>query len=134
MELIEWSEKFSVGHMLMDTHHKVFFEMVKEFSELPNKGNHEAIKERITFLAEYAAMHLEAEEKLMLHAGYPEYGKHKAVHDAFTREVLSIQESFDKNQATITSDDILKLIQDWLVNHIMGDDMLYRPYVQKLRD
>jgi len=134
MEPVEWDDSFSVGNVLMDAHHQVFFRMVKEFSDFSDKTNRDTIKERIAFLVEYAAMHLGAEEKLMLQAGYPEYYQHKAVHDAFTRKVLSIEESFGKDKTSITSDEILKIIQDWLVNHILGEDMLYLPYVQQLRD
>lgn len=134
MEPVEWDDSFSVGNVLMDAHHKVFFRMAKKFSDFPDKTNHDAIKERIAFLVEYVAMHLGAEEKLMLRAGYPEYYHHKAVHDAFTRRVLAIEEVFDKDQTAITADEILNIIQDWLVNHILGEDMLYMPYVQQLRD
>lgn len=133
MELVEWNDSFSVGNTLMDAHHRVFFEMIKEFSGLADTNDHDAIKERIDFLVEYAAMHLGAEEKLMRKANYPGFDGHKAEHDAFTRELLSIKESFDKDSTSITGDSILKIMQDWLVNHIAGSDKRYMPYVQKLQ-
>jgi hemerythrin-like metal-binding protein len=133
MELVEWNESYSVGNVLMDAHHRIFFETIKEFSEFPDKNNHEAIKQRIEFLIEYAAMHLGAEEKLMLKANYPGLDGHKAVHDAFVQELLSIKESFDKDSTSITADKILQIMQDWLVTHIVGSDKRYMPYVQKLQ-
>lgn len=133
MELVEWKDSFSVGDVLMDAHHRIFFETIKEFSELPDKNDHDATKKRIEFLLEYAAMHLGAEEKLMRQASYPELDEHKAVHDAFVRELLSIKESFDKDPTVITADHILKIMQDWLVNHITVSDKRYMPYVQKLQ-
>ncbi len=133
MELIEWNDSFSVGNVLMDAHHRIFFQMIKEFSELPDKSNCEAIRKRIEFLLEYAAMHLGAEEKLMLMANYPELDGHKAVHDAFVRELLSVKESFDKDPTSITADNILQIMQDWLVTHIMDSDKRYMPYVRKLQ-
>jgi len=63
MELVEWNDSFSVGNILMDMHHRIFFETIKEFSKFADKNNHDAIKRRIEFLIEYAAMHLGAEEK-----------------------------------------------------------------------
>lgn len=134
MELVKWNDTFSVGNALMDAHHRIFFEMIREFSEVPDKNNRDAIKNRIEFLLEYAAMHLGAEEKLMLQANYPEFDSHKAVHDAFAQQAQSIKDSFDKDPTSVAADNILKLMQDWLVNHIIGSDKRYMPYVQKLQD
>ena len=133
MELVEWNDTFSVGNVLMDAHHRIFFGMIKEFSELADKNDREAIKKRIEFLLEYAAMHLGAEERLMREADYPELDEHKAVHDAFVRELLSVKELFDQDPGSVTADRILKIMQDWLVNHIVGSDKRYMPYVQKLQ-
>lgn len=133
MKLVEWNDSFSVGNVLMDAHHRIFFEMIKEFNGLADKNDHNAIKQRIEFLLEYAAMHLGAEEKLMLQANYPEFDGHKAVHDAFVQELLSVKASFDKDPTAITGDNILKIMQDWLVTHIVGSDKRYMPYVQKLQ-
>jgi len=133
MKLVEWSDSFSVGDVLMDAHHRIFFEMIKEFGEHPDKSNHDAIKERIAFLIEYATMHLSAEEKLMLQANYPGFDEHKVVHDAFAQDLLSINASFAKDPNSITADTILKIMQGWLVNHIMDSDKRYAPYVQKLQ-
>ncbi|MFZ2300706.1 MAG: bacteriohemerythrin [Gallionella sp.] len=133
MELVEWNESFSVGNVLMDAHHRIFFEMIKEFSKHAGKNDRDAIKQRIEFLLEYAAMHLGAEEKLMRQANYPELDEHKAIHDAFVRKLLSTKESFDKDPTSVTADGILRIMQDWLVNHIVGSDKRYMPYVQKLQ-
>ena len=132
MELVEWNDSFSVGNALMDAHHQVFFQMIKEFREVPNKGDRDVMKKYVDFLVEYTAMHLGSEEALMHQAGYPELDRHKAVHDAFTRKVLSVAESFDHEQASISADDILKIIEDWLVGHILDEDKRYMPYVEKL--
>jgi hemerythrin-like metal-binding protein len=107
--------------------------MIKEFSKHADKNDQDAIKQRIEFLLEYAAMHLGAEEKLMLKANYPGLDGHKAVHDAFVQELLSVKESFDRDPTSITADEILQIMQDWLVNHIVGSDKRYMPYVLKLQ-
>ena len=133
MELVEWNDSFSVGNVLMDAHHRIFFETIKEFSKFPNKNDHEAIRKRIEFLIEYAAMHLGAEERLMRQANYPDIDKHKATHEAFVRELLSVKESFDKDPNSVTADTIMKIMQDWLVHHIAGSDKRYMPYVQNMQ-
>lgn len=133
MELVEWNDSFSVGNVLMDAHHRIFFETIKEFSEFPNKNDHEAIRKRIEFLIEYAAMHLGAEERLMRQANYPDIDEHKATHEAFVQELLSVKESFDKDRNSVTADTIMKIMQDWLAHHIAGSDKRYMPYVQNMQ-
>ena len=129
-----WTDQEAIAYnVLMDAHHRIFFEMIKEFSKHTGKNDQEAIKRRIEFLLEYAAMHLGAEEKLMRQANYPELDEHKAVHDAFVRKLLSTKESFDKDPTSVTAEGILEVMQDWLVNHIVGSDKRYMPYVQKLQ-
>lgn len=132
MEFIEWNESYSVGNGLMDAHHRVFFEMIKEFRELANKDDLDVIKERIDFLVEYAAMHMVAEERLMQLSNYHELDAHKAEHAAFTQEMLSISESFNKDPSSVSADKIMAIMENWLVNHIMGTDKRYVPYIQKL--
>jgi hemerythrin len=134
MELLEWNDSYSVGNVLMDAHHRVFFEMLKEFQRLKDKNDRDAIQQRIEFLIEYAAMHFGAEERLMLKANFPDIKAHKAIHEAFAKQAQSIKESFEKSPASISGDEVLKLMQDWLKSHIMGSDKQYLPYVQKLQD
>jgi hemerythrin len=134
MQLFEWNDSFSVGNLLMDAHHRVFFEMIKSFGKYVDKSNHDAIKDRIEFLIEYAVMHLGAEEKLMKQANYPELADHRVEHDAFTRQLLTIQASFIEDPNSVSGDNILKVMQDWLVNHIVCSDKRYMPYLQKFQD
>ena len=133
MELVEWSDSFSVGNALMDAHHRIFFKMTEKFSEIASKNDHNAIKECVSFLTEYITMHLSAEEKLMLQANYPEFDKHKEIHDAFIQQLLYIDEAFNKDPTSITAYSILKIMQDWLTNHIMYSDKRYMPYLQELQ-
>ena len=79
MEIVEWSDAYSVGNVLMDAHHRVFFQMVKEFSEAPDQDMRATMQQQIAFLAEYVIMHLAAEESLMREAGYPDIDKHKVL-------------------------------------------------------
>ena len=131
--MIEWNDSFSVGDTLMDAHHQVFFQMIEEFRNTPDKGDRVVMKRYVDFLVEYTAMHLSAEEALMQEAGYPELDRHKSVHDAFARKVVAVADSLGDKQSPITGDEVLAIVQDWLVKHIMDEDKRYTPYIQKLR-
>lgn len=129
MELVEWNDSYSVGNVLMDAHHRVFFGMVKEFSESPERDDSDARMKHIAFLVEYTAMHLGAEESLMQEAGYPEFARHRKVHAAFARQIMVAKEAFFKDQKSVTPDQILKMMHDWFLHHILGEDKKYMPFV-----
>jgi hemerythrin len=131
MEFVEWSDAYSVGDVLMDAHHRIFFQMVREFSKAPDKDARDAMKQRIAFLAEYAGMHLAAEETLMREAGYPDIDKHKALHDAFAQKVYATRDAFLNDQGSVSADEILQTMQDWFLNHIKGEDQKYAPYLRR---
>ena len=131
MQLVEWNDSYSVGNALMDAHHRVFFDVVREFSALPDTDDGDAMMKRIVFLAEYAAMHLGAEEKLMRQAGYPDFDQHKAMHDAFTRQVEAAKESFFRDASSVTPEQILEMMQRWFVDHVLGEDKRYTPFLGK---
>lgn len=131
MEFVEWNDSYSVGNVLMDAHHQIFFGMIKEFSESPDMDDPDAMMKRIAFLAEYTAMHLDAEEKLMRQANYPDLGKHTEVHRTFSQKVQSAKEAFFKDQTSITPDQILEMMQDWFLHHILGEDKKYLPYLKQ---
>lgn len=130
---IEWNDSFSVGNALMDAHHQIFFRLINKFSRLVGKNDHDVLKECIPFLIEYITMHLSAEEELMLRANYPDFNNHKEIHNAFTQQVLYIEEAFNKDPASVDAYGVLKIMQDWLANHINSSDKRYMPYVQKLQ-
>jgi hemerythrin-like metal-binding protein len=130
MEFVDWSDAYSVGDVLMDAHHRIFFEMVKEFSRAPDKDMRGAMKQQIAFLAEYADMHLAAEESLMREAGYPDLDKHKALHDAFAHKVHVARDAFPNEQGSVSADVILQTMQQWFLNHIQDEDQKYAPYLR----
>ena len=103
-----------------------------EFSESPEMDDPDGVMKRIAFLVEYVAMHLGAEEDLMRQAGYPGLEQHAEVHRAFSQKVLSARDSFFKDQKSVTPDHVLEMMQGWFLNHILGEDKKYSPYVTPL--
>lgn len=131
MEFVEWNDSYSVGDALMDAHHQVFFRMVKQFGESPQRDSHDAMKKRIAFLAEYTSMHLDAEERLLQLANFPGLERHRALHGAFALKVHAAKEAYIKDPESITAEDILATMQQWFVDHILGEDRQYMPHLPR---
>jgi hemerythrin-like metal-binding protein len=77
-------------------------------------------------LAQYTVEHFQAEEKLMMEAGYSKLNEHKRVHEKLVKEVLDFQRQFEGGSATVTLD-LMTFLSDWLINHIKGVDRQYVP-------
>jgi hemerythrin len=131
MKFVEWNDSYSVDNVLLDAHHQTFFLMVRQFGESTDMDGYEAVKKRVAFLVEYVAMHLNAEERLMRETAYPDLEQHKAIHDAFTRKVLAIRESFLASKEPFAADEVLQTMQDWFLNHILTEDRKYIPFLKQ---
>ena len=131
MDRFEWSESFSVGDVLMDAHHQIFFRMLNRLNGIVAGNNQDTIREYLSFLNEYVTMHFRAEEELMLHAGCPEFDDHKEIHDAFIQQLLYIEEAFDTDPTSLNDYSILKIMQDWFANHIICSDKRCMTYFKK---
>ena len=67
----------------------------------------------------------------MAQAGYPELEEHKKVHRAFAGKVLALRDHFLERPGSIPAEDVLNLMRDWFLNHILQDDIRYQPCVQR---
>jgi hemerythrin len=72
-------------------------------------------------MVDYAVEHFATEEKYMLLYRYPDYDKHKAEHDTFTKKAMGLQERF-KNSGMILTMELVFFLQKWLQQHILVTD------------
>lgn len=120
---IEWKESYNVGNTLIDTHHRVFFELVQEFSESHRVDDRTKLEECLEFLTEYLTMHLQAEEELLAQMGYPNLEEHITAHQNFASRVVSLKNVYESNPDNFKADDLLQLMQNWFLMHILEADL-----------
>jgi hemerythrin len=131
VEFTQWTAQYSVGDPLMDAYHHIFFktihDLARELAELPTQ----AVEERIAFLMNYAAMHFDSEEQLLQEVAFPELEVHKALHLAFKADLTALQDRYLADPSIATAEELLEMSQVWLQQHILGEDMKYKDYVQR---
>lgn len=124
MEFIAWRDTYNLGDILIDTHHRIFFEMVRDLTNTHHDGGQKLdASEVLEFLIEYIAMHFSAEESLMTSIGYPDLAAHKKVHADFTQRVDKINRELQQNPSALTLEELLSLAQSWFLEHILEEDM-----------
>ena|SRR5271157_2674097 len=129
MALMTWSDNLSVNIKEIDEQHKKLVGMVNELHEAMKQGKGSNLTGQVlSGLVQYVATHFATEEKLMKANAYPEYLKHKAEHDALTKQAVDLQKQFQEGKAVLTVE-LMSFLKNWLSNHILGTDKKYSPYL-----
>ncbi len=125
--LREWSEVYSVGIPEIDEQHQGFFAASHRLYErILDRDAQTGAAEAIAFMRDYAQRHFQAEEAFMQRHQYPALAAHQALHAAFFERLNTLAEDLanfgpDEDLA----ERALGLTQDWLVDHIADEDVLY---------
>lgn len=127
--MFEWKQEYSVGYVPIDQQHKRLFELANELHNamITGKGK-EALGKTFSGLIAYTKGHFATEEALMRTHHYPEYGKHKAAHDALAAKVVSLEKEFLAGRQAIGVD-LLPFLRDWLTHHIGESDRKIAAYL-----
>jgi hemerythrin len=131
MEFTRWTERYSVGDPLMDAYHHIFFKTLEDFARELAELAPAAVEERIAFLLNYAGMHFDSEEQLMREVAYPELEAHQELHRTFKERLKVLQDRYLALPSSGTAQELLALSEAWLREHILGEDMKYKPFLKR---
>jgi methyl-accepting chemotaxis protein len=127
--LIEWTDQLSVGVMTMDSHHQILVRMINELhAALRKKQGVEVCRNLLKELMQYVQYHFNAEEALMVKANYPALDAQQFAHRKFVSTVTEMEQRWLSGDKTVPSE-LMRLLQEWLVNHIVKMDKAYGPYL-----
>ena len=134
MQVLVWEERFSVGIREFDQHHKILFEMINSliFAQ-EDKRDPDIIKNSLEQLRSYTIFHFVAEEAMMKHFEFEGLDEHIAEHEALLEQVVEYQERIAANDG-VTIDELLNFLAGWLLDHTLGLDQLYGPYLTRFTE
>jgi len=126
--MIRWKDEFLTGIEVIDSQHKVLFDMADRCYKLLKDefitDKYNKIVELLDDLKEYTVFHFRTEEEYMLSIGYKKFLSHKVEHDVFIDKVNKV----DFNQIEVDQNQyikgILEFIVEWIVQHILQKDKL----------
>lgn len=127
--LVQWSDSMSVGNMHIDEQHQILIDTINQLASAESQNDRPLVAMIIDELVSYAAFHFEYEEKLLEECGYPDLVAHRMVHKGFVNWVVKVREEFIYHRRTHFGERILNYLRDWLRDHILGEDMRYRPFL-----
>ena len=126
---MRWSEKFSVGVRELHQQHQQFIKLLNRLISAQGtiSTHSETVSDILTEMTRYAEVHFIAEERLMEAYGFPGLEEQKLQHRKFRKKTVDFCTA-----TTIGVDEIpealLFYLGDWLVHHILEDDMAYRSF------
>lgn len=122
MKRIQWNSQLSVGVEQIDSQHKELIRIANTLLEvIEQKSSRDVVSKVIGKLREYTVYHFNSEEQLMEDVQYPKRTDHYAEHKILKRDVLQYQRTLYEKKS-VTVDEVLKFITDWLLTHILNFD------------
>ena len=121
---IAWDDEFKIGNEKVDTQHKMLFDLLSVLvNQCIDGSSTELLQDTLDFLLNYIVQHFNDEESLQVRHNFPEYRKHKKMHDDFKLAVGDLVRRFiKKGSPDALCEDVNKLIIQWLVCHIQQED------------
>ncbi len=120
--IIEWSERFSLNHELLDAQHQELFELANAAQRLdPNNANKAELGRLFKEFYDYMGKHFKEEEAYMQSIDYPLYEKHKKFHESISEGMTKILK--EKKGVVELQKSIQMIAKKWLAEHILENDL-----------
>lgn len=130
--LKDWSNVYSIGIDDIDAQHKGFFVAShKLYEKILERSANDAVIEALTFMRDYAQSHFQTEEAFMRKHEYPGLDEHLRLHAQFMDTLARLETDLSNfGPDEDLANRALDITQDWLINHIADEDVLYALHVK----
>jgi len=126
---IIWKDDYSVGHVKIDDHHKHVIAIINNFYVAIQEGLvQKELNKILEKLFKYTQFHFKLEERLMEKHQFPDFLKHKNIHDRMVQKTGALRRQNFHREDTTTSE-TMSFLKEWWLNHICIMDMQYKSYL-----
>jgi len=131
MPFYRWSESMSVGVALLDSDHKALIDTIDRLHFAVEAGEAPEILDQIfDALVAYVEHHFAREEAVLAACAYPGAAAHKAEHLKFAQDMRYTRDRYFRGEEAAIGRELLDYLKNWLSQHILVEDMAYRPYAE----
>jgi len=137
MKPIEWTDKLSVDNGIIDSDHKLLLKIVNKFRD--EVGKFESSADAVSILdmlRSYSQKHFGREEKLQREVEFPYRDAH---HNAHVQLLMKLDKLIEETKPTsgkylndTMGEKIGLFLHDWLINHVIENDLRMKPHVEKM--
>jgi hemerythrin-like metal-binding protein len=124
-----WKPEYEIGHPEIDQDHRSLIQVLGVMSL--GYCDRDLMDSQIKILERYVMDHFSREERLMHQVGYPHLEDHKALHSQFRDSVAQMRRQWADQDYPELQAKITEALSRWLVDHILGADHAYAPWLSK---
>jgi len=118
----QWKDIYKIRDQQIDKEHKKLFTIAIKALETPITGKKRHIRTILKELNRYMQEHFHNEEEFMSSISFPEYQKHKEIHE----QIISQMNQFIQTIPTLSIEEFERMLIEymdvWLINHILVED------------
>ncbi len=130
-EFCRYTESFNVSVEQYNSDHIQIFSFINEIHQkIKMSSNNSDILSILTSMAKFTTEHFAREEEKFVASNYPTYSEHKAVHEKLLADVSEIISKIERDES-VDMIDVILFLKKWLVDHILGVDKKYGPYLNE---
>lgn len=134
---IQWRKQMSVGNLILDLDHRYLLSLINQVEyALRHPDEHENLKLAFEQLQECAREHSAREEHLQLRIQHRGYMQHKLAHQALLDRLDGISKRVfsesDLERLREQRTEITQLLRDWLLDHVLKEDMKMKSELESL--
>ncbi len=122
----EWKSDYETGDSTVDEQHQYLFKLANSLLVTGTL----VCKPIIMELYEYTRVHFKDEEKIMKEFKYPALEDHKKLHINLISNLNNLSENFIESEEA--RDDLAAVFGNWIINHILNEDLRFANFVASL--
>lgn len=132
MTLLRWRESMSIGDPAVDADHQRLIGILNRLHYMRLAGDERAaIDTVLDDLVHYTRYHFGREEALMQAAAYPGFQSHRRLHRELSERMEMFRTAYRCGSETFDFAEFYDFLSDWLLVHILCEDMQLKPYLAK---
>lgn len=125
MDFIVWQDKYTVENNLLDSQHKLIFEIVNKLHEaVKDRRSAKTIQGIIDDFVSTLLNHFDTEEELMRKYNFAFFNEQKIEHEALKKKIIHMQNVYIFGDIPLTPE-MFTFLRTWLTEHIEGQDKKY---------
>ena len=130
---IVWDETLAVGNAAIDADHRRMMALIAQLeAAAAGPVDCAAIGAVLTELAQLTADHFTREEALQAAIGFPDLDAHSTSHEMLLKRLDAVMSHYATGCDEVRAGIVRTLgdsLATWLLNHIINNDMEFKPYV-----
>ncbi len=130
---ITWRDELNLGVNTLDNQHKYLICLINTIEAAGNCGLDKGIiLTHLDQLKAYTHYHFDQEERLQIEINFPFHDHHAKEHQLLIQRLGEVIEKVKMFEGAILREkqieEIFEILRDWIVNHIIGEDMKMKEY------